>query len=31
LESLRAKTMAELRRTDARFVDSMPPTKGMNH
>jgi arylsulfatase A-like enzyme len=27
LESLRAKTIAELRRTDARFVDNLPKTK----
>mgnify|MGYP000985460972 FL=1 len=30
LESLRAKTIDELRRTEAGFVDSMPPTKAMN-
>lgn len=29
LEKLRAKTIDELRRTDAGFVDSMPRTKGM--
>jgi arylsulfatase A-like enzyme len=29
LESLRAKTIAELRRTDAGFVDAMPRTKAM--
>ncbi|HEX4130584.1 MAG TPA: sulfatase-like hydrolase/transferase [Pirellulales bacterium] len=29
LEALRAKTIAELRRTDAPFVDAMPPTKAM--
>ena len=29
LESLRRKTIDELRRTDAAFVDSMPPTKQM--
>lgn len=27
LRDLRAKTIAELRRTDAKFVDRMPPTK----
>ena len=27
LRSLRAKTIAELRRTDAPFVDHLPPTK----
>ena len=29
LESLRAKAIDELRRTEARFVDAMPPTKAM--
>ncbi len=29
LESLRAKTIEELRRTDAKFVDTMPRTKAM--
>jgi arylsulfatase A-like enzyme len=29
IESLRAKTTAELRRTDAGFVDSMPPTRAI--
>lgn len=29
LESLRAKAIAELRRTDAGFVDAMPPTRAM--
>jgi hypothetical protein len=29
LAELRAKTIAELRRTDAPFADSMPPTKQM--
>ena len=29
LESLRAKTIDELRRTEAGFVDAMPPTKAM--
>jgi hypothetical protein len=29
LESLRAKTIEELRRTNAGFADSMPPTKAM--
>jgi hypothetical protein len=27
LRALRAKAIAELRRTDAKFVDRMPPTK----
>ena len=30
LESLRAKTLAELRRTEAGFVDALPPTKAMS-
>jgi arylsulfatase A-like enzyme len=29
LESLREKTLAELRRTEAGFVDSLPPTRAM--
>lgn len=29
LERLRSKAIAELRRTDAKFVDAMPPTKAM--
>lgn len=29
LESLRTKAIAELRRTDAPFVDAMPPTRAM--
>ena len=29
LENLRAKTIAELRRTDAGFVETLPPTKAM--
>jgi arylsulfatase A-like enzyme len=29
LDSLRAKTIAELRRTDAGFADSMPPTRAI--
>jgi arylsulfatase A-like enzyme len=28
LRDLRAKAIAELRRTDAKFVDRMPPTRG---
>ncbi len=28
LEALRAKTITELRRTDAKFVDRLPPTRG---
>jgi arylsulfatase A-like enzyme len=31
LRSLRAKTVAELRRTDAVFVDRMPPTRAETH
>jgi len=30
MERLRAKTIDELRRTDARFVDGLPPTKAMH-
>ncbi len=29
LETLRTKAVAELKRTDAAFVDRMPPTKAM--
>jgi hypothetical protein len=29
LASLRTKAVAELRRTDAKFVDAMPRTKAM--
>ena len=29
LESLRAKTLAELKRTDAGFIDNLPKTKAM--